>query len=126
MNSSGDYRYFSANILTGLEKNPFVADSRFSDVFYGFKQNYTILANFTLPEGYETEGLPKNIKMIMSDTSVSISRVSQLAGNIVMVRIQLEFKKTGLPYFTGIEELHEFYKQLFDLLNEQYVIRKKK
>ncbi|WP_315822805.1 hypothetical protein [Paraflavitalea speifideaquila] len=33
INSSGDYKYFSINLFTGLEKNPFLADSRFSDVF---------------------------------------------------------------------------------------------
>ncbi|MBC7949359.1 MAG: DUF3857 and transglutaminase domain-containing protein [Chitinophagaceae bacterium] len=125
LNSSGDYKYFSANVMSGLEKNPFVADSRFSDVFFGYNQSYTLLGNFTLPAGYELEGLPKNIKMIMSDTSVTISRISQVSGDLIMVRVQLEFKKPVYPT-TQYEELHEFYKQLFDLLNEQYVIRKKK
>ncbi|MBL7740484.1 MAG: DUF3857 and transglutaminase domain-containing protein [Chitinophagaceae bacterium] len=125
LNASGDYRYFSNNILTGLEKNPFVADSRFSDVFFGFKQQYTILSNFTLPDGYELEGLPKNIRMIMSDTSISIARSSQQSGNVVMSRIQLDFKKP-IYQSSQYEELHEFYKQLFDMLNEQYVLRKKK
>jgi hypothetical protein len=125
LNSSGDYRYFSSNILTGLEKNPFIADNRFSDVFFGYKQSYTIVGTFMLPEGYELEGLPKNVRMIMSDTSVSISRVSQVSDQSVMVRIQLDFKKPAYPA-TQYGELHEFYKQLFDLLNEQYVIRKKK
>jgi Domain of Unknown Function with PDB structure (DUF3857) len=125
LNSSGDYKYFSSNILSGLEKNPFIADNRFSDVFFGYKQSCLILANFTLPEGYEIETLPKNIKMIMPDTSVSISRAAQLSGNVLMTRVLLEFKK---PIYAASQYpiLQEFYKQLFDMLNEQYVIRKKK
>ena len=125
LNSSGDYKYFSCNILSGLEKNPFVADNRFSDVFFGYNQNYQLLGNFTLPEGYEFETLPQNIKMIMPDTSISISRQSQLSGDILMTRIQIDFKKPAFPA-SQYPELHEFYKELFNLLNEQFVIRKKK
>jgi Domain of Unknown Function with PDB structure (DUF3857)/Transglutaminase-like superfamily len=124
LNSSGDYKYFSNNILSGLEKNPFVADNRFSDIFFGYKQSFTILANFNIPEGYEMESLPKNIKMIMPDTSVSMTRAAQLSGNILMTRVVLEFKKPIYPA-SQYPELQEFYKLLFDMLNEQYVIRKK-
>jgi hypothetical protein len=125
LNSSGDYKYFSCNILSGLEVNPFIADNRFSDVFFGYNQSYMLLGNFTLPEGYELETLPKNIKMIMPDTSVTIQRMSQLSGSILMTRIQLEFKKPVYPA-SQYPELQEFYKELFNLLNEQFVIRKKK
>ena len=125
LNSSGDYQFFSCNILTGLEKNPFVADNRFSDIFFGYNQNYLILGNFALPEGYEFETLPKNIKMIMPDTSISISRVAQLNGDVLMTKIQLDFKKSFFPA-SQYPELQEFYKELFNLLNEQFVFRKKK
>ena len=74
--------------------------------------------------GYEPEALPKNIKMIMPDTSIIISRISQFANNTISTKVQLEFKKS---IFSAEEypELQEFYKQLYGLLNEQYVIRKK-
>ncbi len=125
LNSSGDYRYFSTNILSGLEKNPFVADNRTSDIFFGANQSYLLLGNFTLPDGYELEALPKNVKMIMPDTSIVMSRISQLSGNILMTKIQLDFRE---PVYAAAQygEFQEFYKQLFDLINEQYVIRKKK
>ncbi|MET0635052.1 MAG: DUF3857 domain-containing protein [Chitinophagaceae bacterium] len=124
LNSSGEYQYFSANILSGLEKNPFVADNRFSDIFFGTKQSYTILGNFTLPEGYELDAVPKNVRMIMPDTSISISRMSQVNQNVLMTRIQLDFKKPVFPVDQYME-LQEFYIQLQQLLNEQFVIRKK-
>jgi hypothetical protein len=125
LNSSGDYQYFSSNILSGLGKNPFVADNRFSDVFFGYNQSYVLLGNFTLPDGYEMETLPKNVKMIMPDTSITITRMAQFSGNQLLTRIQLDFKN---PFYTANQynDLHEFYKEMFDLLNEQFVIRKKK
>ncbi|RYY55400.1 MAG: DUF3857 domain-containing protein [Chitinophagaceae bacterium] len=124
LNSSGDYQYFSANILSGLEKNPFVADNRFSDVFFGTNQSYTIMGNFSLPEGYEFDALPKNVRMIMPDTSITISRMSQISQNIMMTKIQLEFRRPLYPA-AQYPEMQAFYMQLQELLNEQFVVRKK-
>jgi hypothetical protein len=124
VNAAGDYKYFSPNLFTGLEKNPFVADSRFSDVFFGTNQSYNIIANFTIPAGYAFEPLPRNIKMIMPDTSISITRQMFVKDNQVTVRIYLDFNK---PYFSVQEypDFKEFYKQLFILLNEQIAIKRK-
>lgn len=124
LNSSGDYSYFSTNLFTGLEKNPFVADDRFSDVFFGVNQSYTVVGNFVLLDGATFEELPKNMKMIMPDTSIIISRMSQVTGNRLSVRIQLDFKRPFYPA-SQYAEFQEFYKRLFELLNEQFVIRKK-
>jgi hypothetical protein len=107
-----------------LEKNPFVADNRSSDVFFGCRQSYKIVGTFTLPEGYELDALPKNIRMILPDTSVSISRMVQVNGNVLQTLVQLDFKKAVYPA-DQYAELHEFYQRLFDILNEQFVMRKK-
>ena len=125
LQASGDYKYFSTNLFSGLEKNPFVADTRFSDVFFGAIRSYTVIGNFFIPEGYVLEELPKNLRMILPDTSISFTRMSAFNGNSMLsVRITLDFKK---PYYTVAEypDFKEFYKKLFDILNEQYVIRKK-
>jgi hypothetical protein len=65
VSASGDYKYFSTNLFTSLEKNPFVADNRFSDVFFGTNQLFSIVANVTIPDGFTFETLPKNMRMIM-------------------------------------------------------------
>jgi hypothetical protein len=124
VSASGDYEYFSTNLFTRLQKNPFVADNRFSDVFFGVNQSYSIVANITIPEGYTFETLPKNMRMIMPDTSISITRRLVTENNQLAVRISLEFKK---PFFTVQEyaDFKEFYKQLFAVLSEQIAIKKK-
>ncbi|RYG01980.1 MAG: DUF3857 domain-containing protein, partial [Chitinophagaceae bacterium] len=123
VNESGNYRYFSVNIFSGLEKNPFMKEERFSDVFFGANQRYNILGEIELPKGYAFDELPKNVRMIMPDTSITISRMTSTKGNKAWLRISLDFKKPiyapdEYPYFM------EFYKKLFAILNEQYVIRK--
>lgn len=120
---AGGYNYFSANLFSGLEKNPFIADNRFSDVFFGANQNYVINANFTIPNGYSFDALPKNVKMRLPDTSLVFSRRANVAGKTLTVRMELEFKK---PFY-AIEEyemFHEFYKKLYGMLNEQFVYKK--
>ena len=125
LNASGNYQYFSVNLFTGLEENPFVADQRISDVFFGILQNHSIVGNITIPDGFEFDELPKNIKMIMPDTSIVITRLAQVVdNNMLSFRISLEFKK---PFYSAeeYEGFKEFYKKLFELLNEQFVIKKK-
>lgn len=122
--TSGEYLYFSLIMFSGLEKNPFIADTRFSDVFFGTNQQYSIVGTFTIPTEYSFETLPKNLRMIMPDTSISISRQMFSKNNMLSVRINLDFKK---PIYRVEEypDFKEFYKQLFALLSEQIVFRKK-
>ena len=124
LNAAGEYQYFSTNILTGLETNPFVADNRVTDVFFGPNQSYSIYGNFQAPEGYQFEELPKNIKMIMPDTSIVISRVAQVFNNTLQTKIVIDFKRPFYPA-DQYDQLQEFYPRLFEILNEQFVIRKK-
>jgi len=122
-NSSGGFNYFSANLFSGLEKNPFVADTRFSDVFFGANQSYTIDANFSIPAGYSFDALPKNLRMRLPDTSIVFTRYVNATGNKLSVRIELEFKKP-VYYAEDYDNFHEFYKKLFTTLNEQFVYKK--
>jgi Domain of Unknown Function with PDB structure (DUF3857)/Transglutaminase-like superfamily len=124
INTSGGYNYFSANLFSGLDKNPFIAEERFSDIYFGANQRHTIVGNFEIPAGYVFDELPKNIKMIMPDTSLVFSRNAMVEDNVLSVRYTLEFKKPvytfeDYPYF------QEFYKKLFSFLNEQFVFKKK-
>jgi len=124
INASGDFNYFSVNLFSGLDKNPFIADERFSDIFYGANQRYSIVGNFSIPENCQFETLPKNIKMIMPDTSIVFTRKLSASGNTLSTQVILEFKA---PYYLNqdYDYFKEFYKKMFDFLNEQVVFKKK-
>ncbi len=124
LNSTGEYKYFSANLFSGLEKNPFIEDNRFSDIFFGYNQKVSLMANVTISDNYQLEELPKNIRLMMPDTGIIFTRFASVDENRLSVRVTLEFKK---PVYSVDEypEFKEFYKKLFDLLNEQFVLRKK-
>ena len=83
-----------------------------------------LVGNVQLPASYQFDELPKNIRMITPDTGMVFTRVVQVNENVASFRINVEFLK---PFYSVQEydAFKEFYKQLFDLLNEQFVIRKK-
>ena len=124
LNSSGEYRYFSVNLFSDMEKNPFVADTRVSDVDFGVPQDYVLFGNYTIPQGYVFDGVPENISMTTSDNGVVFNRTILVESNLLNVRMTIEFKKTFYTADT-YPEFKEFYKKLFDKLNEQVVIKKK-
>jgi Domain of Unknown Function with PDB structure (DUF3857)/Transglutaminase-like superfamily len=123
VNSSGNYMYFNTNLFTGLDDNPFVAKRRFSDIDFGFIQSYTFTGVYTLPAGYTLQALPKNMMMIMPDTSIVYTRIMQAVGQNLSIRFTVTFKK---PVYTPDEypALQDFYKKLFAKLNEQIVLEK--
>ncbi len=121
--SSGEYNYFSANLFAGLNKNPFIEEERTSDIFFGTKQDCTISATFVLPEGYRLEAVPKNLKLITPDTGIVFKRYCSYNNGLLTVDISVQFKK---PFYTPdhYPELKEFYKQMFNFLDEKFVYRK--
>lgn len=124
LNSSGEYRYFSVNLFSDMEKNPFVSDTRVSDIDFGVPQDYILFGNYTIPQGYVFDGIPENIAMTTPDNGIVFNRTMQVESNLLNVRISIEFKKTFYTADT-YPEFKEFYKKLFDKLNEQVVIKKK-
>lgn len=124
LNSSGDYLFFSPTLFLGLEKNPFIAAHRFSDVDFGYAQHYTITGSLQLPDGFAFDTLPKNIRMIMPDTSIVLERMMQVDDNLLSYRIMVDIKR---PIYVADEydNFREFYKRLFATLNDPVVIRKK-
>jgi hypothetical protein len=124
LNSSGGYRYFSLNLFSGLEKNPFIAEKRVSDIDFGITQEYILFGNYTIPPGFVFDGVPENIAMTTPANDIVFNRVINVEENLLNVRMTIEFKNT---FYTAdsYPEFREFYKKLMDKLNEQVVIKKK-
>jgi hypothetical protein len=125
VNSSGGYEYFTLNLFQGLEKNPFIADDRKTDIDFNYPRSYTIVGKISIPDGYEFDDLPKNLRMIMPDSSIQLQRLVQSENNDINFRITLDFSRS-IYKAESYGAFHEFYKKLFSTLNEQIVIKKKK
>jgi hypothetical protein len=121
--SSGDYHYFSVNYFNGLDKNPFVASERQTDIFYGAMQDYFLNAIVFLPEGYSIQELPQNIKMITPDTDIVFKRYSSFNNGMLNVQVSVQFNSP--TYITdAYPDLKEFFKKMYAILNEKFVYKK--
>jgi len=124
LQTSGEYSFLPYNLFSGFNESPFIADKRQTDIDFGYTQQYTMSGGHTIPQNYVFEELPKNISMIMPDTSIVFTRITQQQNNTVNFRITMECSR---PQYSTEEYpmLKEFYRKLYALLNEKIVIKKK-
>jgi hypothetical protein len=124
LNRSGAYLLLPYNFFTGYDKNPFISDNRFTNIDFGSRRSCIVKEVYTLPDNLQIESLPKKIKMTTPDNSMSIYREVQLKEKMVEINMAIEINKT---VYTADEYyiVKEFYKGMFDLLNEPIVLKAK-
>ena len=112
------------SLFSDLEKNYFIAGERNSDIDFGVQKDYTIFGNYIIPADYVFDGVPENIAMSTPDKGIIFNRTIQVDGNLLNVRMTVEYKRSFYPA-ADYDNFKEFHKKLFDKLNEQVVIKKK-
>jgi hypothetical protein len=123
---TGDYKFVPLNFLTGFKTNPLIGDNRFTDINFGFKQSVHMNLRYQLPVNYVLDALPKSIRMTNPSGDIEFIRkvfydkeTNQLA---CLLDIDI---KNGIYPASAYGELKEFYKNMFNYLDEQVVIKKK-
>jgi len=124
LNNSGEYSYFTPNMFTEFTTNPFTDNIRRTDIDFGYQKEYAIYGQYTIPDGYVYETLPKNISVSMGNRSLQYSRTMDVKDNVLMSRITVDFKR---PFYliSDYTVFQEFYKKMLAVLDEQVVIKKK-
>jgi transglutaminase-like putative cysteine protease len=126
LNTTGEYAYFSLNILTGKEKNIFASPTRNSDILFGYNQSFSYSGLISIDENnYEFDELPKNKKLISPDSSIIVRRVLEKQGNNLNYLFEINYKQ---PYYpaSNYPVFFEVQKLLFQILEEQIVLKKVK
>jgi len=123
--SGGDdkYVFINPNLFTTLRSNPFLSESRYSPIDFGNNNIYSIKGLYKIPSDYKIDALPKGISLSMPDTSISFKRVVSEEDGSILVNYLVTFKKA---VFTPDEypAIRDFYKKMFEMLNEQIVLKK--
>ena len=120
--SDENYIYFNFNIFA-LGANPFLSENRYSDIDFTYNDTYRITAIYNLPEGYKVESIPKNQILVMEDKSMTIKRVVAEDKGVINVRYVITRNKS---FYTKdqYKGLYVFYKRMYELMNEQIVLKK--
>jgi hypothetical protein len=121
--SDETYIYFGSNLFTLMGANPFINENRYSDIDFGYRNNYSISGIYKLPAGYKTDALPKSITIVMPDQSIIFKRTVAVDNGTVLIRYVLNHKK-ALYFKKDYDDIRGFYKKMYELLNEQIVLKK--
>jgi hypothetical protein len=125
-NVAADHIYLSPMMGEGEEKNPFQSTERKFPVDFGVLTEENFIANYTIPEGYVVEEIPKSVKVSLPDGGGSFMYIvssSPEEGKVSIVS-KINFKKTA--YFAEeYELLRKFYDQIVQKHAEQIVLKKK-
>lgn len=124
LESGGEYFFLPYNLFTGLGKNQFIAENRVMDIDFYYPRNYIIIGTYYLPDALTVNELPKNTRMMMPDTSIVLTRIMQKEGNTISIRLTLEMKTFGY-IAEGYPFVKEFFKKMYDILDERIVLKKK-
>lgn len=121
--SDENYIYFSPNLFTSLGTNPFLSENRYSDIDFKYKNTVLIIGAYTIPDGYKVEVLPKNNTIVSVDKSMSLRRISGSEEGVIQIRYILT-RTRSLYQKEEYPTLREFYRRMYDMLNEQIVLKK--
>jgi hypothetical protein len=119
----GQYMYFNPNLFTGITNNPFLAETRVSNIDLGCLYSYSINCRYQLPPGYKVDVLPKSTSMQMPDKSIVFKRFEAEQDGSVMIHYTLDYKRS---IYTKDEypSIRDFYNKMYEMLNEQIVLKK--
>jgi hypothetical protein len=119
----GDYIYFNPNVLTTFKTNPLINETRVSNIDFGAFYTYSVEGRYKIPKEYRVDVLPKSAIMQMPDKGITFKRVTVQQDGGLGIRYIIDYKKS----FYSAEDyplLFDFYKKMYEMLNEQIVLKK--
>ncbi len=121
--SDENYIYVNPTVLTPFNSNPFLSENRQAVIDFGNVNSYSIKSFYKTPGGYKTESVPQGISMAMPDKSISFKRIVAAEEGVITIRYTIDFNRS---IFTADEYpvIRDFYKKMYEMLNEQIVLKK--
>jgi hypothetical protein len=123
LNNSDNYIFFCPNIFTSLHDNPFLSEKRNAGIDFGYGDDRIINGRYKIPKGYVVESLPKNANIVMADKGIKFKRMLVAEDGYISVRYEINVKRTQFKR-AEYPDLYEFYKRMYEMLNEQIVLKK--
>lgn len=115
--------YLMPALFEQIKENPFKVSERIYPIDFGYARNKTIVANYTLPNGYTVVNLPVNSNIILPGNSASFSCLSQVADGKISIIYKININKS-LFYQSEYADLREFYNQVIAKQAEPLVLKR--
>ncbi len=121
--SDENYIYAGANLFAVIGDNPFKSETRFSDIDFGYRRDFSINFIYKIPAGYKVDAMPKTITMFMPDKSIVFKRTVAEDSGTIFVRYLVDHRK-AIYFKNDYPDIRAFYQKMYELLNEQIVLKK--
>mgnify|MGYP001598714127 FL=1 len=122
LNENGGFVLLDYNLFTGMEKNPFKKEERFTNIDFGFPYNVSLEEEIDLPPNCKIDELPKNKKVISPQSDISVTRIVEKKDNKLVVKIQ--FIQTETLFSNQVYDMvKSTYQTAIDMLNEPIAIK---
>lgn len=122
---TGDFFFVKPQFLTTFNKNPFVGDTRNTDIDFGCKQRLCLDLTIDLPAALALEFLPKDVVLRMPDSSFFYHRICTRKGTAVCYKQVFEIN-SSLFYREDYAAVREFFKKLYGFFAEEIIFKKRK
>jgi Domain of Unknown Function with PDB structure (DUF3857) len=122
--STDDFLFVDPFFLSPFRKNPFTDSIRRTDIDFGSNQYYTIYVHLTIPENYRIEGVPKNLVVISSDSTIIFKRQILQENNILVFKHSFEVKRAEFSKEEYLP-LHDIFRKMYGAIKEQLILKKK-
>jgi hypothetical protein len=123
LSAADSYIYFVPNLFTSMGKNPFTSESRNTNIDFGYQDDLTVNSIYKIPAGYAVDALPKSMIITMPDKSITFKRIIASEDGTISARYVVIYNKT-IYFKESYPDFHAFYKKMYELLNEQIVLKK--
>ncbi len=104
---AGDFIYINATLLPFMSESPFREQQRKMPVEFPYTSTRRITCMITVPEGYAVEELPKNERIKLADSGVTMQYIARVSDGVI--HCDLLYMVNRLVY--AVEE----YPELFEI-----------
>ena len=119
----GGKMYINPMLFFTMNKNPFVQEKRKMPVYFGYSRQEKYNLNFKIPEGYQVESIPKQVKLATEDKSLLFSVNSVVNGDNIQIVVSKEIN-IGIAAADLYEGLKDFYQKMIEMQHEKIVLKK--
>jgi len=116
--------YVNPMLLKEQPGNPFKLANRKYPVDFAHASEEVYVCNFTIPEGYAVEEMPKSLILALPENAGKFTYMLQVQGNRIQVMSKTTISKP-IFYAEEYEFLKQFYTQMVAKQAEQIVLKKK-
>jgi Domain of Unknown Function with PDB structure (DUF3857) len=124
LTATEDYRFLDLNLFTGQKSNPFILDNRFANINFGYKQRLILTALIDIPETFAVDELPKPSHITTPDKSIVFQKSISFSGGKLVQNVLIDVN-SSLFEAGDYQMVKEFYKLMYNSLNESIVLKKK-